>query len=1314
MDFDNDTLKAIAQVYKEEGNVEYRKNEFRNALGFYTEGIDVNCKDDKLSAILYTNRATAHFSLGDFQEALEDAKQAREFQPTYIKAIFRGAKACKELRLYEEAIKWCDDGLAIEKENQALMEVKRKSVDELTKLSKEKQPYVENKRALQKKKDTGGCNQGISSFIVDNPERVMKVFNQCSALAKELRDATKEGTAFDDLGTAYHMLRQPEEAREYFTLYYAICKGPGDRKGKIWACHNLVSKYEDDGDLTEAIKYYKECLNMCNDEKYKIEERATCTNLGNAYYKLGEYKVALELYQRSLTLCKELGDRPEEGRENAHTALMYKHLNDFKNAREHNKINLHICQEVRDQCGEADACCRLGVLCIKAGDFKQAEEYIEKGIQISKELKDEAVEGKAWHNLGVVHYRKGNFSQAIKSYNRALAFSLKVRDRAFEGTVSVSLGNAYFGLGDIKRAIAYFEETLVISKQVRDRDIEKSAYGSLGKAHGFLGNYTLAIQYQNQCLTICKELRDRHGEGAARSDLGVANYQYGNYKQAIEFHKESLTFFQDLGDKAGVGAAFRNLGNVYRSLGEFKQAAEYYNRSLTICKETGERANEATIFCNLGCTFLSLGVDKEAVKFFNRHLAICKELGDRAGEGLAYGNLSIVYCRLRKYEEAINYHKLHLSIFKEIGDKAEEGKAYRDLGIIQTCLGDFEHAEECCNKYLAISKEIGDRAGEGEASLELSEIFLLVGDVHQAMEFSKQHQMICKETGDICGEGRAYLCQAQCLKDSGFLSDAVVLFQSSVQQFNHARSLLHSKDAWKISLRNEYRMAYTKLWNVLLELDRTDEALLAAEKGRAQALIDLLVSQYGFEEHQHDQVSQEKTPGELLTCALSNTVFLAVYGHNISKWLLQDGKNIHFCKQNVDTGVSKLKAGKDLDSFIKKAYKEIGVRSGLRCEDRSLDALDNKDDLTVQEPDLLPSTSLPKMRFDGKTESRTPSPVQKNCLSALYDVIVAPVFHQLRGNELVIVPDGPLFLVPFAALQDAESRYLCEFFRIRVIPSLTCLKMIMDAPPDHHCKSGALIVGDPWVQEVVDLLGKPKLVQLPGARKEAEMIGEIVNSLPLTGSDATKEEVLSKLNSVALIHLAAHGRIATGEIALAPNTSRKSPNPSEEDFLLTMSDVLSVGLRARLVVLSCCHSGRGEIKDEGVVGIARAFLGAGARFVLVSLWALEDEATLEFMRVFYENLVKGKKASEALNCATNYMRESKEFGEIRQWAPFVLIGDDVTLECFEGKYICLQRQVRQQKIVKGSSASTGLTSTFKSHIKHKIVFIFLQIVLKFM
>lgn len=111
-----------------------------------------------------------------------------------------------------------------------------------------------------------------------------------------------------------------------------------------------------------------------------------------------------------------------------------------------------------------------------------------------------------------------------------------------------------------------------------------------------------------------------------------------------------------------------------------------------------------------------------------------------------------------------------------------------------------------------------------------------------------------------------------------------------------------------------------------------------------------------------------------------------------------------------------------------------------------------------------------------------------------------------------------------------------------------------------------------------------------------------------------------------------------------------------------MKDVLNIQIRAKLVVLSCCHSARGEIKAEGVVGIARAFLGAGARSVLVSLWAIDDGATLEFMKHFYEELVTGKLASEALNQAMRSMKKSEKFSDVKYWAPFVLIGDDVSLE----------------------------------------------------
>ena len=110
-----------------------------------------------------------------------------------------------------------------------------------------------------------------------------------------------------------------------------------------------------------------------------------------------------------------------------------------------------------------------------------------------------------------------------------------------------------------------------------------------------------------------------------------------------------------------------------------------------------------------------------------------------------------------------------------------------------------------------------------------------------------------------------------------------------------------------------------------------------------------------------------------------------------------------------------------------------------------------------------------------------------------------------------------------------------------------------------------------------------------------------------------------------------------------------------------MSDISEAQLRAKLVVLSCCHSGRGKIRAEGVIGIARAFLGSGARSVLVALWALDDEATEQFMSRFYEHLVRGVSASESFHQAMKWMRDNG-WPEVKQWAPFILIGDNVSFE----------------------------------------------------
>ena len=450
--------------------------------------------------------------------------------------------------------------------------------------------------------------------------------------------------------------------------------------------------------------------------------------------------------------------------------------------------------------------------------------------------------------------------------------------------------------------------------------------------------------------------------------------------------------------------------------------------------------------------------------------------------------------------------------------------------------------------------------------------------------------------------------------------------------FNGIGGLLQFQDTWKVSFRDKHRGVYNSLFRVLLKLSKTDEALSAAEQGRAQALVDLMASAYGLELPLLLSPDYKEIMQDIAVDASSQIVFVALEGKKINLWVLCKGKDAQF-RQNAVPGRD---AFSFLMSLTKAAFKEIMLGRSLE----------------------LPGDALQVTKASGQTGQ---SCSKKSSLQLLYRNIFSPIAKFLKGDEVIIVPDGPLVLAPCAAFLNEASRYLSESFRIRMIPSLTSLKLIGDCPEDYHSKAGALLVGDPCLEEITNIFGKPRFFQLPYAKKEVEMIGEMLNTTPLTGKEATKNEVLERIGSVALVHIAAHGEMGSGEILLAPNRERKNSDPEDKDYIMKIADVHAVQLRARLVVLSCPHSGEGEIKAEGVVGIARAFLGAGARSVLASLCAIDDEATMEFMKSFYQHIRNGRSASVSLNQAMKCLRKSSKFNEVKFWAPFVLIGDDVTL-----------------------------------------------------
>ena len=976
-----------------------------------------------------------------------------------------------------------------------------------------------------------------------------------------------------------------------FEVLLSIATDAGDKATQACAYANLAVCVKCLGDPIKAIEFSQQALSIAKQVGSKDLEGPAYINLGDAHSSLSDFKKAIEYYQQGLGIAKQVGNKDLEGTAYGNLGNAYNSLSDFKKAIEYHLQALSIAKQMRNKTSEGKAYVDLGLAHKSLSDFKKAIEYCEQGLVIAKQVGNKALEGVAYINLGIAHKSLSDFKKAIEYYQQALTIAKQLGNKESEGKAYINLGNAYKSLSDFKKAMEYHQQALNIAKQVGNKDSEGKVYINLGNAYSSLGDFKKAIEYYQQSLSIAKQVGNKDSEGNAYGNLGDAHCSLSDFKQAVECYQRGLSIAKQVGNKDLQGKTYMGLGIAYRSLSDFKKAIQYNQHALRIAKQVENKASEGKVYTNLGNAHYSLSEFEEAVDYHQQALCIAKQVESKASEGMALMNLGNAYFSLGDFEKAVECYQQGLSIAKQVGNKASEGMAYGNLGNAHKSLRDFEKAIECYQQTVSIAKQVGDKTQEGKACANLGHVYCALNNVSVAEDF----------------------------------------YKSSVRLFDETRALLKTNDEWKIGLRNQYDQTYRKLWFVQLQQKKTEKALCTAERGRAQALMDLMESEYCVKSVQPDSDEHFSSVSKYLT---SMTVFLAEASNSVNFWVLQKGQPCQFVQRAISEG---------LESLTHKAYKHIGVFKKVMCEDRSWDEPVDEDSEEVSD------RNLDEKEFTSEQGKGDP-------LKVLSDVLIGPISHLIQGDEVVIVPDAALFLVPYAALVDQQFRYLSETLRIRLAPTLTSLKLMAECPKEYHSTSGALVVGDPLVKDVrID--GK-RVKQLPAAKQEVEMIGTILSITPLTGENATKAEVLNKLNSVALVHIAAHGQAKTGEIILCPNPD----GPNKGDFILRMADVLKVKLRAKLAVLSCCHSGRGKIKAEGVVGLARAFLGAGARSVLASLWAIDDKATLEFMRYFYEHLVNGQSAGKALNQAMKRMRQSDDFSDVKYWAPFVLIGDDVTLK----------------------------------------------------
>ena len=785
--------------------------------------------------------------------------------------------------------------------------------------------------------------------------------------------------------------------------------------------------------------------------------------------------------------------------------------------------------------------------------------------------------------------------------------------KIFYRYISVTICNAYCLIYDYTRAIEWGEKNLEGTVQLFGEFSDEVGSSAMMLA----GLYPLQLKYQKgkelseKALRIKQETGNRDDEAACYSNLGVYFRHFGQYHNFKKCVEKALEIRKEIGNKMEIAECYGHLGIVFEALGQYDKAMEYIDKSLLIRREIGDREGEAIDYIYKGRVSYLVGEYAVGKNFAQKALKIQKELGDRNGEGASYCSFAVFFCHHGQYAKAVQYLRESLLIAKETGHKEAETFCYLNLGIAYCHLGEYAEAKEHIENALKISKETGNIENQFEGHHHLGWIMMFEGNTEESISN---------------------------------------LF-SSIQHCEDLRSFLGNHDPHKVSLLDKHFPPYQTLSEVFCNRGDYVKALYVLELGRARALTELMSTQY-FAGKQIIIDPQSWTGIEGIIKKGSNftCLYISYFKLDIYLWILNQKQSVHFRHINERETVSTIGPVRNLNAFLRNPpFRGCHKLPQGHCEDRSMFPLVARSSSFQAQEDIVAALRLVELDEDDQEQEPTPT------LELLYKIFIAPMADLLDEPEILIVPDRSLYKISFAALKDENGKYLSETFRIRIVPSLTTLKLIQERPATQCNDRSVLIVGDPDVSYV-----RPRLSQLSFARKEAKMIAEWLGVQPLLGCQATKQAVLEEMRSAGLIHFAAHGDAERGEIALAPERPVNRILHGD-DFVLKMSDISEVQLSAKLVVLSCCHSAYGHIRAEGVEGIARAFLGSGARSVLVAQWALDDKATEKFMGRFYKHLVCGKSASESLHQTMKWMRENG-FPEVRQWAPFKLIGDNVTFD----------------------------------------------------
>lgn len=794
-----------------------------------------------------------------------------------------------------------------------------------------------------------------------------------------------------------------------------------------------------------------------------------------------------------------------------------------------------------------------------------------------------------------------------------------------------------------------------------------------------------------------------------KSHYGLLYMMQSRYDLALENLQQSIDLLDKRGQASSLEAAeaLVHLGNVYRSTGKYVQAEEQLNHALIIRQGKLPANHEliAAIYNDLGLVYSELDRDK-SIEYYEKALQVYQELhgNDDPKIAIANTNLGIVYAREKLYGDAITYYETALKIWEKVYAKPHANKALvmMNLGQTYSSMANPKVALEFYEKSLTMYE-----AALGKKHPDVAFVQTLLGN-----------EKIAQKKFD---EGLAHYQQALIANIPHFNNPDVLITPETAEFYSGRQLLytmmykargLEKKYFGKTLKHAELVLALTTLQacDSLIDLLRqgaaneSDKITLGAVANEVYAdgvRIAYTLSDVSFSNRKmYRELSfyfAEKSKSAVLQEAISDTN--AKSFANIPGNLLEEERNLKASialiaqklAQKPEVGEEKYlretifslnRTYQDFTKRLENQYPEyfnlkynIAVPSIVQLQS-SLSTNTALISYFIDENNSRLYTYLiSKSKFTIQTKS-LPAEYSKyitglrNSLffqeintykNAAYELhkLLAPARIQRHIKDLVIVPTGRMGLIPFETLLSKKSDntdfknlpYWLHKFSIRYEFSAG---LALQKKHEHNARPSAL-----FCAPVTFPQGLP---ELPGTEAEVNRISTLFNSKNISNSVLLKEKAnegvlkSGSLKSYSFVHFATHGIVDEN----SPELSRifLQAQTGAEDGNLFAGEIYNLELNADLVTLSACQTGLGKIsKGEGVIGLSRALVYAGAKNIIVSFWSVADESTAQLMTGFYQNVLD--------QSSVNYSRDLRkaklellngQYSAPYYWAPFILIG----------------------------------------------------------